>query len=70
MLLFFLRAIQNTYMQCNHHAEFLNLNLVVRKLTGGLEKVNFFILTMTDTTFFFCRAATHRGSWSPHSRGF
>jgi len=52
LLVFFLRAIQNTYMQCNHHADFfLNLSLVVRKVTGRLEKVNFFILIMTDTIY-------------------
>jgi hypothetical protein len=55
-------------MQCNHHAEFFNLNLAVPKFTGGLKKVNFFIFIMTDTTFFFPRcAATQRGSWPPHS---
>jgi len=28
-------------MQCNHHAEFLMLNLVVREVAGRLSKVNF-----------------------------
>jgi len=27
-------------MQCNHHAEFLMLNLVVRNVTGKVQKVN------------------------------
>jgi hypothetical protein len=35
-MLFVPRSIQNTHIPCDHNVEFLNVNLVVRKVTGRL----------------------------------